>query len=185
MCPPQAASRRLPVVLSLHDGGGNAAQHRRSAGMDATADRDGYFAVYPNGSGRFTGKWLVWNAGICCGYAQAHGVDDVGFLAGVIDDIERRAATDPKRAYVVGHANGGMMAHRFGEAMPGRMAAVASVAGAHVPETARGRAIPLPCTSSQCRRPPGPFCRRPGPAFPLTASSRAASGGGGCACHMD
>ena len=35
--PPQAASRALPVVLSLHGGGGNAELHRRSTRMDAAA----------------------------------------------------------------------------------------------------------------------------------------------------
>ena len=86
--PPQAASATLPVVVSLHGGGGNAEQHRRSTGMDAAADRDGYIAVYPNGSGRLRERLLTWNAGHCCGYAQAEGVDDVGFIVLVVPELE-------------------------------------------------------------------------------------------------
>jgi poly(3-hydroxybutyrate) depolymerase len=165
--PAQATSRRLPIVLSLHGGGGNANQHRRKTGMDAAAaDRDGYIAVYPNGSGQFAERLLTWNAGNCCGYAQAQGIDDVGFLSAVIDDVERRAAVDPRRVYVVGHSNGGMMAHRVGEVMAERVAAVASVAGAHVPETKAGRGLPGMHIHS-VDDPRALFAGGLGPAFPF------------------
>lgn len=63
--PPLPNTEPLPVVVSLH-GGGNAQQHRESSGIDAAADRDGYIAVYPNGSGRMSEHLLTWNAGNCC-----------------------------------------------------------------------------------------------------------------------
>jgi len=165
--PPQAKAAALPVVVSLHGGGGNAEQHRRSTGMDAAADRDGYIAVYPNGSGRQRGRFLTWNAGNCCGYAQAEGVDDVGFIAAVLDDLARRAAIDPLRIYVAGHSNGGMMAHRLGEALPERIAAIASVAGAHVPAAAGGRAMPVLQIHS-ADDPRAPYGGGLGPPFPFT-----------------
>jgi polyhydroxybutyrate depolymerase len=164
--PPQAASGPLPVVLSLHGGGGNARQHQRSSGMDAAADRDGYIAVYPNGTGRTGERLLTWNAGNCCGYAQARGVDDVGFISRLLDDLERRAAIDPRRIYAAGHSNGGMMAHRLGEALPERIAAIASVAGAHVP-AATGRAMPVLHMHSE-DDPRAPYRGGLGPPFPLT-----------------
>jgi polyhydroxybutyrate depolymerase len=141
--PPQAAAGALPVLLSLHGGGGNAQQHRQSSGMDAAADRDAYIAVYPNGSGRLGERLLTWNAGNCCGYAQRENVDDVGFIAALLDDLGRRAAIDQRRIYLAGHSNGGMMAHRLGEALPQRFAAIAAVAGAHVPTGSAGRALPV------------------------------------------
>jgi polyhydroxybutyrate depolymerase len=141
--PPQAAARHLPLIVSLHGGGGNAQQHRQSSGMDTAADRDGYLVAYPDGSGRMAGRLLTWNAGNCCGYARAQDIDDVGFIAAVIDDIERRAAVDPGRVYVVGHSNGGMMAHRVAAAQPEKIAAIVSVAGARLPEPGSGRAVPV------------------------------------------
>ena len=141
--PPQAVSTALPVIVSLHGGGGNAQQQRRGTGMDAAADRDGYIAVYPNGSGRMDERLLTWNAGDCCGYAQAQNVDDVGFISALLDDLGRRAAIDAQRIYIVGHSNGGMMAYRLGEALPERIAAIASVAGARVPGAGGGRAMPV------------------------------------------
>ena len=141
--PPQATSSALPLVVSLHGGGGNARQHRRTSGMDAAADRDGYTVVYPNGSGPLTDRLLTWNAGDCYGYAREHGIDDVGFISAVLEHLARQASVDPRRIYVVGHSNGGMLAHRLGEALPGRFAAIASVAGARIPPAGGGRAVPV------------------------------------------
>src|SRR5690242_16828244 len=84
--PPQAsAGRPLPVMLSFHGGGSNAEVMRAYTRMDPAADRDGYIAVYPNGSSGYQGKFLTWNAGNCCGPAAALQVDDVGFALKVID----------------------------------------------------------------------------------------------------
>lgn len=168
--PPQAISGALPVVISLHGGGGNAQQHRQSSGMDAAADRDGYVAVYPNGSGRLGERILTWNAGNWCGYAQARNVDDVTFISRLIDDLQQRMALDSFRIYVVGHSNGGMMAHRLGEALPNRMAAIASVAGAHLPATAsRSRAVPVLQIHS-VDDPRALYYGGLGPPFPFTMS---------------
>jgi len=167
--PPQAFAGALPVLLSLHGGGGNAQQHRQSTGMDAAADRDGYIAVYPNGSGRLGERLLTWNAGNCCGYAQREQVDDVGFIAALLDDLARRAAIDPRRIYVAGHSNGGMMAHRLGEALPQRIAAIVSVAGAHVPAGSSVRALPVLQIHS-VDDPRALYYGGLGPPFPLTNS---------------
>jgi polyhydroxybutyrate depolymerase len=165
--PPQAISGPLPLVINLHGGGGNARQHRRSSGMDEAADRDGYIAVYPNGTGRWTNHLLTWNAGDCCGYAQNQGIDDVGFISALIDDIERRAAIDFKRIYIVGHSNGGMMAHRLGDELPERIAAIASVAGAHMPFNRKGRSVPVLQLHS-VDDPRALYEGSLGPPFPLT-----------------
>jgi len=141
--PHQAIAGPLPVVLSLHGGGGNAQQHRQSAGLDAAADRDGYIAVYPNGSGTLGNRLLTWNAGNCCSYAMDHKIDDVGFISALIDDLSKRASIDLRRIYVTGHSNGGMMAHRLGEELPDTIAAVAAVAGVHVSALRSGRAVPI------------------------------------------
>jgi len=141
--PPQAVTGPLPVVLSLHGGGGNAQQHRQSSGMDAAADRDGYIAIYPNGSGVLPNRLLTWNAGNCCSYAMDRKIDDVGFISALIDDLAKRASIDIRRIYVTGHSNGSMMAERLGEELPDKIAAVAGVAGVHVPAIRAARAVPM------------------------------------------
>ncbi len=129
--PPQGASGRpLPLVLNFHGGGSNAEVLRTYTRMDRAADRDGYIAVYPNGSSGFQGRFLTWNAGNCCGPAVALNVDDVGFSLAVLDDLAGRASIDASRVYATGLSNGSMMAYRLAAEASHRIAAVAGVAGA-------------------------------------------------------
>jgi polyhydroxybutyrate depolymerase len=129
--PPQAgAGKPLPVVLNFHGGGAHAQVQQRYSLMDATADREGFIAVYPNGSGGIGGRLLTWNAGACCGPAAASRVDDVGFAIALLDDLARRVALDQERVYATGLSNGSMMAYRLAAEAAPRIAAVAGVAGA-------------------------------------------------------
>lgn len=129
--PPQAASGRpLPLVLNFHGAGGNAENQKWYSKMDAAADRDGYIAVYPNGTGGIGGRFLTWNAGNCCGPAAALRTDDVGFALAVIADVARRTPVDQSRIYATGLSNGSMMAYRLAAQAAERIAAVAGVAGA-------------------------------------------------------
>jgi polyhydroxybutyrate depolymerase len=141
--PPQAAGGEpLPVVLNFHGGGSNAAQDERYTGMDTVADRDGFIAVYPNGTGFFR-RMLTWNAGGCCAYAERNSIDDVGFTRAVIDDLSRRARIDSRRIYATGISNGGMMAYRLGAELSDRIAAIAPVEAVLVVSTS-GPSRPVP-----------------------------------------
>jgi polyhydroxybutyrate depolymerase len=129
--PPQASKgAALPVVVSFHGGGSNAEVMKAYTRMDRAADRDGYIAVYPNGSSGLGDRFLTWNAGSCCGPAAALQIDDVGFSLAVLDDLARRAAIDATRIYATGLSNGSMMAYRLAAEASDRIAAVAGVAGA-------------------------------------------------------
>jgi polyhydroxybutyrate depolymerase len=57
-------------------------------------------------------------------------VDDVAYLASVIDDVKQRRNIDPGRVFVVGHSNGGFMALRLACDLSNRVAGVVSIAGA-------------------------------------------------------
>ncbi|MCL9793261.1 extracellular catalytic domain type 1 short-chain-length polyhydroxyalkanoate depolymerase [Frankia sp. AgKG'84/4] len=120
----------LPVVVVLHGGGGSGAQVERQSGLSEVADRAGFLAVYPDGSGRLGTALLTWNAGTCCGYAHQTNSDDVAFVAAVLDQITRDHRIDPRRIYVTGMSNGAMMAYRLGCELAGRIAAIAPVSGA-------------------------------------------------------
>jgi polyhydroxybutyrate depolymerase len=98
--------------------------------MDTASDRDGYIAVYPNGSSGIGERFLTWNAGACCGPAASARVDDVGFSLAMLDDLARRTPVDGARVYATGLSNGSMMAYRLAVEASHRIAAVAGVAGA-------------------------------------------------------
>lgn len=142
--PPQAGSgKALPAVLNFHGGGAHAQIQKLYSRMDATADREGFITVYPNGSGGIGGRLLTWNAGACCGWAAANQADDVGFALAVLEDLARRVALDAERIYATGLSNGSMMAYRLAAEAPHRIAAVAGVAGA-MSLTRFDPALPVP-----------------------------------------
>lgn len=118
---------RVPLVLVLHGGGGNAANAERMTGFTDKARREGFIVVYPEGTGRFNGRLLTWNAGHCCGYAMNRRVDDVAFIDALLDRLIADYPVDPKRIYATGMSNGGMMTHRLGRELSGRFAAIAPV----------------------------------------------------------
>jgi polyhydroxybutyrate depolymerase len=96
--PPQAADKKpLAVVLNFHGGGGTAKGQKEWSGLDAVADREGFLAVYPDGTERFGRHLLTWNAGTCCGYARTNAVDDVGFVIALLADLATRTLVDHTR----------------------------------------------------------------------------------------
>lgn len=121
---------RLPLVIVLHGGGGDAANAEKMTGFTAKARREGFIVVYPEGTSRFGDRLLTWNAGHCCAYAMKNRVDDVGFIRALIAELERHFPIDSRRVYATGMSNGAMMAHRLGIELPDRIAAIAPVVGA-------------------------------------------------------
>lgn len=134
-----------PAVLVFHGGGSRGSAMKRYSRLDALADREGFVTVYPDGSGQLERLILTWNAGFCCGYARRMAVDDIGFVAALLDELDRSLPIDTRRVYATGFSNGAMFAHRLAFEMPDRLAAVAPVAGAWLPppEVAVARPVPL------------------------------------------
>lgn len=113
------------LIVALHGGGGGGDQFARNSGLSAPANRQGYAVIYPEG----TGRAATWNAGYCCGQAQRRRVDDLAFLDAVIGDAIRRFGLNPARVYLTGMSNGAMMAETYAAQRPGKVRAVAGVAG--------------------------------------------------------
>ncbi len=172
--PPQAAAGTpLPAVINMHGGGGSPADHRGWTGMDAVADREGFVVVYPAGYARGPGlhrRLLTWNAGTCCGAAREDGVDDVGFLVAVLDDLGRRVALDRTRIYATGHSNGAMMAFALAAAEPARIAAIAPIAGIGPPRAGDTGGPPVPVLYfHSVDDPRAVYAGGLGPPFPFTS----------------
>lgn len=110
--PAYSSVKPLPMVIVVHGAFDTAKGMERVTGFSELADQERFIAVYPNGMG-ILGFLQHWNAGHCCGKAAADELDDVGYLARVIEDVCTRLAVDRRRIYMVGFSNGGMIVHRF------------------------------------------------------------------------
>jgi polyhydroxybutyrate depolymerase len=134
---PEGRSREdeLPAVLVFHGGGSRPEAVRAASRMNAVADRNGFVAIYPAGTGPsfpcLAGPMpiLTWNAGNCCGNAVENDVDDVGFVGSLLDSAAREYPIDASRVYATGISNGAMMAYRLAVELSDRVAAIGPVAG--------------------------------------------------------
>ena len=118
-----AAGERVPLVVGLHGGLGWGDQFAANSRFEATAQEHGFIAAFPDGLNR------TWNGGNCCGAAARNRVDDVGFLASLIGQLQQTLPIDPERVFMTGHSNGGIMAFRFACERPEVVRAIAPVAG--------------------------------------------------------
>lgn len=125
-----ARAEGAPVILALHGGGGGPRQFARDSRLGPAGTAQGYAVIFPAGSSRRGAEaGLTWNGGYCCGWAQRQGVDDTAFLDEVVADAVARFGLDGRRVFVTGMSNGAILAEIFAAQSPGRVRAVAGVAG--------------------------------------------------------
>jgi polyhydroxybutyrate depolymerase len=109
----------LPVLFVFHGGGGEGKGMARVTHVSDIADERGFIAVYPDGINN------NWNDG----RPEVHpGVDDVGFISALIEELKREYHIDARRVYSTGISNGGMFSLRLACELSDKIAAVAPVA---------------------------------------------------------
>src|SRR5262245_29817575 len=93
-----------PLVVVLHGLGGTASS-TRNWGYEPTADREGFIVAYPQGIERrwSYGRPVSERAMPRVGEQQ---VDDIGFLARLVDILVAEQLADGSRVFVVGLSNG-------------------------------------------------------------------------------
>ena len=138
---------KVPVVIMLHGAGGSGEDAITQTGWDAKADREGFVAVFPNGTPlrpalptRFMTNPPLWNDGSGRGGMT---VDDIAFISAMIDFLEAHYAADPARIYCTGFSNGASMTFSVGLNLSNRIAAIAPVSG-HLWQPGKPLAYPVP-----------------------------------------
>lgn len=118
-------SVKPPLLIALHGGGRpDGDDYAERTGYPALADRYGFVVAFPNGVSS------QWNDGRGKTFRRADDntdVDDVGFLSALIDVLVAAHDIHPKKIYVEGSSNGGMMAQRLACELSDKISAVASV----------------------------------------------------------
>lgn len=114
----EPANAGAPVLLMLHGAGGDPEGQATLSYVASGVAANGYWAVLPQGR---NGNWNV-------DPASSNGVDDVGFIAKVIDITTGYFKLNGKRLYVSGMSEGGFMSARLSCELSDRIAGSALVA---------------------------------------------------------
>ncbi len=96
--------------------------------LSGRVDSGDFVLVLPDGLVDQDGS-PFWNATDTCCDWYGTGVDDVGYLLGLLDELQAKVRVDPKRVVLFGHSNGGFMGYRLACDAPERFSAVVSIAG--------------------------------------------------------
>ena len=115
----------VPLVISIHGYAEWPAHQMQTSRWNNLADQRGFIVVYPAGAG-FPRRW---RAG---GGSSADAMQDVTFIADLIDDLAARYNIDRRRIYVNGLSNGGGMSYLLACQLADRIAAAGGVSGAYL-----------------------------------------------------
>lgn len=121
----------VPVIVAIHDAGNTIDGMMEVTQLHREAVRGGFAVAFPAAA---QAAERTWNAGFCCGAGPSVGLDDMGFLDAVIDELAAHERIDADRVYLAGVSNGAVMAYQYACERPERIAGVGSVAGTMNPE---------------------------------------------------
>ncbi len=113
---------QMPLVINLHGRGGSMYEQEMISHMNTKADEEGFIVVSPQALGQPSTWWPA---------PGPKGQEDLEFFEELISTLKSQHSIDPTRIYVTGFSNGGAMANRLACTMSEKIAAIASVAGAH------------------------------------------------------
>jgi polyhydroxybutyrate depolymerase len=123
------ATTPTPLVILLHGFGASGALQEDYFHLSALAESRTFLYAYPDGLQDPLGL-RYWNAmEWCCDFFKS-GVDDVGYIRAVIADMSKKYNVDKQRIFIIGHSNGGFMAHRMACELADTVAGIVSLAGA-------------------------------------------------------
>jgi len=130
------AGAKAAVVLVLHGGGGNGPDAMTAYRWAEKAAQEGFVAVAPEAlpadparPANFRTNPRFWRDGSSGRGGLAAPVDDVAYVAAVLDDLAARFRIDESRVYATGFSSGATMVWRLAASLGERFAAMAPVAG--------------------------------------------------------
>ena len=121
-----------PLLFSLHGYTSTAVFHMRYTGFKEVSGKEGFIAIFPQGSILKSTGATHWNVG---GWTLGSTSDDVGFIDDIIDFMTANYRIDTDRIYSTGMSNGGFMSYHLACNLSEKIAAVASVTGSMTLET--------------------------------------------------
>jgi polyhydroxybutyrate depolymerase len=129
-------SKSWPLLILLHGYSASGFIEESYLQLKPLVDEYGVLLAAPDGTVN-SRNLEFWNATDACCDLDHSGVDDVGYISGLIDEIKGTYNVDPKRVYVMGHSNGGYMSYRMACDHAEKIAGIVVLAGATWLDTSR------------------------------------------------
>jgi polyhydroxybutyrate depolymerase len=108
-----------PLVLDFHGLGSNMQQQSTYSRLDEKGGAEGYIVITPDGSGDVVKRWVP---------PPLPG-PDLEFVQAILATSQRTLCIDTRRVFATGISNGAIFSTALACALPGRVAAIAPVAG--------------------------------------------------------
>jgi poly(3-hydroxybutyrate) depolymerase len=118
----------MPLVILLHAYTINGGLQEDYMKFRPLAEKRGFLYCYPDGMLDHSGN-RFWNATDACCDFWSTGVDDAGYIRGLIEEIGRQFAVDRKHIHLIGHSVGGWLAYRMACESAALIASLASFNG--------------------------------------------------------
>ncbi len=120
--PGYKAKHPAPLIFNFHGLGSNMDDQAAYTGLNARGGNAGYIVITPNGSGPGARGWK---------FPPLPG-SDVPFISGLLRRTEANLCINRNRVFSTGISAGGIFSTALACAMPGKLAAIAPVAGINV-----------------------------------------------------
>jgi polyhydroxybutyrate depolymerase len=120
------AGQAAPLVIGLHGYSSNSGEMSAYFGLVKEAEERGFLAAMPDGTRDQRGEEF-WNATDACCDLYHTGVDDSAYLSSLIDTVGE--SYDVSGVFLIGHSNGGFMAHRMACEHAEQITGIAALAG--------------------------------------------------------
>jgi polyhydroxybutyrate depolymerase len=138
----------LPIVFFFHGAGGTAQQASRTYGWAEKAEKENFFAIFPEGlpvrpdqEGSLMLNPHIWRDERA--ELPTHNVNDVHFFEVLLGQLQATLPIDSHRIYVTGFSNGAGLSFTLGAHFSDRIAAIAPVSSQSFIQ-AKALARPLP-----------------------------------------
>ena len=127
----------VPLVISLHGGGSTAEKQANFDGFIAKSETEGFIVAYPDAArpnpdlpASFSTNTQIWNHKFDTDPNSFHSkINDVNFIASMIDQIKNNFSIDSNRIYATGFSSGANMSYRLALELSGTIAAIGPVEG--------------------------------------------------------
>jgi polyhydroxybutyrate depolymerase len=113
---------KRPLLIVLHGARLSGWIAEATTGFDKIANQENFIVVYPDATHQ------QWDDGRDGAHNPSYGINDVDFIAQLINYLDWKYHLETSEVYVAGYSSGGMLAQKLGMELSDKVSAIAEVA---------------------------------------------------------